>query len=310
MKTLPPRRHRGFTIVELSVICSIVSVLLSLSLPAMQSAQDAARNTACKNRMKQIGLALHNYHSVYRLLPASWYARYTNADSRPWMGWSNSILPFLDQAALYNSISDSLKETKASPQWPSDATFATTVVPELRCPADTTADLNPMRGGFATSNYSGNAGSKPFPRLYAGSVQTYWPGGASIDFGPPKPDTQLTAGIFQLNGRVSFRDITDGTSNTISVTERSAIGAAGLWMGVRANQMENDAITEFSPESKLNRSFIGASSFHVDGLNMLLVDGSTRFVSPDIESGPVIRGQLKVLQALAGRSDGTRIGNF
>ncbi len=108
--------------------------------------------------MKAIGLALQNYHSVYLSLPASTFARYTNADSQAWTGWSYAILPFLDQAKLYNSINTSLSAGNDAPEWPKDPAFAKTVLTEFRCPADTTPDLNPMRGGFATSNYSGNAG--------------------------------------------------------------------------------------------------------------------------------------------------------
>lgn len=291
---------------ELMVASASIGLLVALFVPAAQDARDIARSVACRNQMKQIGLGFHNYHAVYNSLPAAWYARYADGDSVSWTGWSFALLPYLDQAGLYNRGTD----VATNPQWPTVPDIPTVPLSAYRCPADTLGDMNPMRGGFAINNYSGNAGSKAFPRLYSGAMQQYWPGSLPAVFEPAAKQDRLTAGIFQLNGRVGFRDIVDGTSNTLMASERAATSGAGIWMGVRSNQMENDVITEFSEHARLNASITGASSFHNSSVNALLADGSTRVLSQDIESGPVVAGQIKVLQALAGRMDGTPLSSF
>ena len=100
------RRHRsrGFTLIELLVVIAIIAVLIALLLPAVQQAREAARRSQCKNNLKQLGLALHNYHDVHNTLPYGYWSREgtvgvtKNRDS-----WFQRILPFVDQVALFNS---------------------------------------------------------------------------------------------------------------------------------------------------------------------------------------------------------------
>src|SRR3546814_780854 len=100
--------HKGFTLIELLVVIAIIAVLVALLLPAVQQAREAARRSQCKNNLKQIGLALHNYHDTHRVFPPgqmSWFGSDLfplNAGAR--ISWMQQILPFIDQAPLYNSF--------------------------------------------------------------------------------------------------------------------------------------------------------------------------------------------------------------
>src|ERR1700749_1706914 len=96
--------HRGFTLVELLVVIAIIAVLIALLLPAVQQAREAARRSQCKNNLKQIALALHNYHDTYNALP--WGGTTGNGgDVEMALTWRYSILPFIDQAPLFNQMS-------------------------------------------------------------------------------------------------------------------------------------------------------------------------------------------------------------
>jgi prepilin-type N-terminal cleavage/methylation domain-containing protein/prepilin-type processing-associated H-X9-DG protein len=284
------RQKLGFTLVELVTVMGLVSVGLSVSLPGIQKARNQARLTACKNNLKQLGLALHNYHDVYNSLPPGWIIKETKADAGPGFGWGTSILPFVDQAALYNQANFSAppkvdKLTQAS-------------LPVYLCPEDTAAALNSVRGKFATSNYSGNSGDQLLP--------------GSVDLPDPGTDAakKLSTGIFFHNSHVKFRDITDGTSNTIMLGEKSVSSAAGIWMGVRSNQNADDSVTDCNHRSKLNAVIHSFSSLHEGGANFLLVDGSVRFITNTVESKESAEKPVGVYQKLAHKNDGEVIGEF
>src|SRR6187397_1757547 len=106
------RRSAGFTLIELLVVIAIIAVLIALLLTAVQQAREAARRSQCKNNLKQIGLALHNYHDVANGLPQGWIG--VNAMGQPFVdggngwGWAARILPQMDQAPLYNTLNFSL----------------------------------------------------------------------------------------------------------------------------------------------------------------------------------------------------------
>ncbi|VAX38047.1 hypothetical protein-transmembrane region and signal peptide prediction, partial [hydrothermal vent metagenome] len=93
-------KKRGFTVIELIVVSAISASLAALLLPAVQQAREAARRSACKNNLKQIGLAMHNYHDTHRVFPSG----YVSVDSRNQIGWGTFILPFVDQFKLYNAM--------------------------------------------------------------------------------------------------------------------------------------------------------------------------------------------------------------
>jgi prepilin-type N-terminal cleavage/methylation domain-containing protein len=89
-------QRRGFTLIELMVISAVTAVLLALFLPAVAEAQEEARKNQCKNRLKQMGLAMHNYHDTYNTLPPGWVAAKEDAEEGPFLGWQTSLLPFVE----------------------------------------------------------------------------------------------------------------------------------------------------------------------------------------------------------------------
>jgi prepilin-type processing-associated H-X9-DG protein len=284
------RQKLGFTLVELVTVRGLVSVGLSVSLPGIQKARNQARLTACKNNLKQLGLAMHNYHDTMNTLPPGWVIKETKAEAGPGFGWGTMILPYMDQAALYNQAKFSTP--------PALDKLTQTSIPTYLCPEDTAAALNSVRGKFATSNYSGNSGDQLLP--------------GSIDLPDPGTDAakKLSTGIFFHNSRVGFRDITDGLSNTIMVGEKSVSSAAGIWVGVRSNQNAGDSVTDCNHRSKLNAVIHSFSSLHEGGANFLLCDGSVRFVTNTVESKESADKPEGVYQKLAHKSDGEVISNF
>src|SRR5947209_4247938 len=126
------RRRRAFTLIELLVVITIIGVLIALILPAVQAAREAARKAQCSNNLKQMGLALHNYHGTHNVLPSGYV--YQKGYAVGGFGWASMILPHMEQSPLYASINFSL------PAWSSDnATACVTTVNSYQCPTDYTA---------------------------------------------------------------------------------------------------------------------------------------------------------------------------
>lgn len=293
MTSLPKKSRRGFTLLELAAVASIGTVLVSLASPAIQQAREAARRAQCKNNLKQIGLAIHNYHEVGGAFPPGWTNHTPHPGPGPRFGWSTSILPFLDQAPLYKQL-DSNSHRVISRQ-PLETSLAT-----YRCPSDTSSATNPLRGGFGTSNYSGNFGTIAPPRWLTGGMNPGWAGEVST---PTKAD-----GIFWFNSRVRFRDCKDGTSNILFVGERCVSSGSGIWMGVRGNNFENDVVSDVSVGNEMNSGPGAFSSRHEGGGHFLLGDGTVRFLSDTIASGTDEGPGL--YQNLGSRSDGRTLGAF
>lgn len=291
-------RRRGFTLVELLVILGIVAVGLALALPAVEHSAQDARQAHCKNNLKRLGLALHNYHDVYNMFAPGWISRDGTPGLGARSGWQVCILPFADEAPLYNQI-DFTRASPISVNGEPDPPFQKAIL-VYRCPSDPTPKTNPLRGDYGTSNYSGNYGHIPPPRLRPLGMSDFWPGAAEA---PMK-----SAGIFARNSSIGVRDILDGTTNTILASERSVSSGGGIWPGVSDNAHEDDALTDCSHRSRINTSWYGFSSRHKGGVNILMCDGAVRFLSDQVESLP--GPKLGLFQTLAGRSDGQVIGNF
>lgn len=284
------RKKLGFTLVELLTVTSIVTVSMSLLLPGLQKVRNQARVAACKNNMKQLGLAMHNYHDTMNTFPPGWVVKETKAAAGPGYGWGAMVLPYMDQAPLYTQLNFS--------QPPAVDKTTQIKLPGYLCPDDTAAALNSVRGKFATSNYSGNSGDQLLP----GSVDLPDPGTPAAK--------KLWTGILYHNSCVRMRDITDGTSNTFLLGEKSVTSAAGIWIGVRSNQNADDSVTDCNNGSKLNAVIHSFSSLHGGGANFLLVDGSVRFVLDTIDSKEGADAPNGTYQKLAHKSDGTVIGDF
>ncbi len=295
------RHRRGFTLIELLVIAAIVIIGIALALPAVQYSRAQARQNICRNNLKMLAIALHNYHDIYAEFPPGWVAHVPAAGNGARLGWPVFILPMMDYAPLYKRFDFESPMPKADANV-NGAKIFQTVIKEYRCPADSTSATNPMRGDYGTSNYSGNHGNVPLPRWAAGRRTAHWPGQA---------DTPKDAnGVMYYNSSVRMRDMIDGPSNIFLVGERSVTSAAGIWPGVGSNEFENDAVTDCSHASRLNKSPTSFSSGHAGGANFLMCDGAVRFVQDDIDSQSLDTGDLGTYQRLANRRDGKVVGDF
>jgi len=299
------QNRSGFTVIELLITLGIIVICTTLLLPAIQRSRNAARANQCKNNMKQLGLALHNYHDVHSVFPPGWVSHTPFANSPSAFGWQVFILPFIEQAVLYDKFEFSVPVGKeAFGKMFNGNVLEKIIIPTYRCPEDTTAPLNTMRGGWAVSNYSGNFGSNPAPRLAPNGAAEFWPGNLITPL--------RTNGIFWWCSSVRIRDIRDGTSNTLMVGERGVTSAAGIWAGVRSNSIETDQLTDCSFGNEINSNPGAFSSLHPEGSFFLMCDGAVRFLSERLDSR-AINPEFPaggIYQKLSSRNDGQVIGEF
>ena len=312
-------KRSAFTLVELLVVIAIIGVLVALLLPAVQAAREAARRMSCRNNIKQIVLALHNYHDSFRSLPtgAAPSSRFPT-DPSTW-SWHSLLLPRIDQGPLHDLLRpntpQSLLEALSDP---AKVAALQQPISSFRCPSDSGPDLNANRhldlGGLdlpvATTNYLGCAG---------------------VDTSSP------TDGLFYFNSNHRFRDILDGLSNTFAVGERSTLAikgnvlpAAGVWAGAASfpcnTALPNDCVTGFYASVSMElQTGVGLGSVggtapswgytsqHPGGALFGLADGSVRFVSETIDSrignvnDPSTWGTYQLLGV---RADGLPIGDY
>ena len=252
------RKSRGFTLIELLVVIAIIAVLISLLLPAVQQAREAARMSQCKNNLKQIGLALHNYEGTHRVFPPACINNpYLNGSSNgisygdsshngtSGFGWGVFLLPFLEQGNLYQSF-----DTSIACWSPINASSAKSKVAVFLCPSATGGSdgFNLQKQGadsrhgvpltrddgtniyFAHSHYVTNAGvNQPW-----GRAPQY-----CYNFDVPEPVSGapdcVINGPFYPNSHTRVADVSDGLSNTIFIGERSSILSNNTWVGVVPN---------------------------------------------------------------------------
>ncbi len=205
------RRRVAFTLVELLVVIAIIGILVGLLLPAVQQAREAARRMQCSNNLKQIGLALHNYHDTYNKFPQG-FTRFHS-----W-GWAVRVLPFMEQRNLFDRLATDSGNWGPINNATNPVLLATlqTKLSGFRCPSDTGPDINDKRtlGGrqVSMSNYIGVNGSLLFQHL----GQWY-----DAESTPGNPATYVGGnGALFMDSKIGLRDITDGTSNTLLVGER------------------------------------------------------------------------------------------
>lgn len=224
-------QQRGFTLVELLVVIAIIGVMVGLLLPAVQAAREAARRMSCSNNMKQIGLGLHNYHAAYdRLVMQRGGTRNTGTGddnhNNLSLSWLVGILPFVEQQALWEQISNPLNvnrdgSVRAVPfpamgavPWNDNYRPWLTQVPGYRCPSD---PAEATANTVAVNNYVACTGDAYFEQHHSG-VQ---------DNGVPHPDgtwgeaagSRWARGAFRARSFTRFRDFLDGTANTIAAGE-------------------------------------------------------------------------------------------
>lgn len=275
---LPIARRRGFTLVELLVVLAILLVIAALLTPALADARDAARRSQCKNNLKQITIALHNYHETYDCFPPGWISTDSMPDKNYGYGWGFSLLPFVEQGRLYNAIA-------LSQPMPAANKLLQTKISSYRCPVDPTPAINPLRSNYGTSNYSGNAGTHEAAKTNKkGSELTSWLSPRRTQFWPGEvPVLPRSNGIFWMNSRIRIRDISDGTANTFCIGERGIKSGAAIWPGVGRNDFADDVVTHCAPGNEINKRFTSFSSGHPGGAYFALCDGSVRFVNETIK---------------------------
>jgi len=256
-------RRRAFTLVELLVVIAIIGILVALLLPAIQAAREAARRTQCNNHLKQIGIGLQNYHDTYRIFPPS----YVNNGPEIMWGWGLLILPQMEHQALYDSIDPvTWGGGGGNPVHRADQNLNLQLkIPGYRCPSDPhRSDTNPYfaaTGAGGASNYVISEGV------------------ASYDTG-----IQHTAH--------TMADIIDGTSNTILVGERDTYQHAGaIWPG-RQNSTAAVGFRSIYPPNWRGADHWNSptciryvlSSEHSGGVNVVLCDGTVRWLGDSIEA--------------------------
>jgi prepilin-type N-terminal cleavage/methylation domain-containing protein/prepilin-type processing-associated H-X9-DG protein len=327
------RRSRGFTLIELLVVIAIIAILIALLLPAVQQAREAARRTQCKNNLHQIGLALHNYIDVHGIFPMASYWDLTpltnpsagidpNVVNSQW-GWAVMILPYLDQATVFNQLNPGPILFEQAANDPARLRTLQTPLAVYICPSDPESGTNRLRPFLAKSSGGACVGMRlPANTEFAKSNYMGSNGDKSSD------------GIFSSGGgRVRIRDILDGTSNTFLVGERGSQNGhwAGVWAGQEAlcdeptnvwiiagqtrYQMNTGADSgdpdPNSPAPPTEQKLIAYSSPHEGGAHFLMCDGSARFISENIQWNDKPTGLDEgTYHSLASRADNRPIGEF
>lgn len=219
------RSKAGFTLVELLVVIAIIGVMVGLLLPAVQSAREAARRMSCQNNLKQVGLALHNYHDTMRSFPPSavWGVGQQAPFTLPYHHtWLVMLLPYMEQQGLYDAID------KRLPIWPQVLPGTTQLVrsqeiPTLRCPSDAGSTGPADNHTLAVTNYAGSEGYHWWETAMIGPTSfPEAPGWADRLTG-----TADFSGLFTSNRTRKMKDILDGTSNVIVVAEKDSAGHGG-----------------------------------------------------------------------------------
>lgn len=305
------RKRGGFTLIELLVVIAIIAVLISLLLPAVQQAREAARRSQCRNNLKQIGLAMHNYESTYGCFPPGGIGSGASSNS-PAASAFVVMLAYLEQNSTYNQYNFNVVYTDPANQ----AVTAQRIAAYL-CPSMNIARPMPLpecgEPLFAPGSYLLCEGTGALQAQGKGIFPLNLPGYVTAD-GPI------------ISRPVRIADVTDGTTNTIAVGETSynyrnlnwstaacpspsVMGGTprlgyGVWAGGwpgRAVGNTSKTINDTSATSVLsiNGQF---SSSHIGGVMFLLADGSARFTSQNIDK--------PLLTALGSRADGEVVGEF
>ncbi len=325
-------RQRGFTLIELLVVIAIIAILVALLLPAVQQAREAARRTQCKNNLKQIGLALHNYHDTYSMFPPgrtrNTYAGIVDAWYTGNIAWQPRILPQIEQGNIFQIIDWNMGQGTSATDGHGGANGVNPtgarrqVIPAFRCPSD------PGSGQVPWVTQAGAPVSGQTPNLaYASNNYVAAVGDTTrLNANPP--------GLFGQNTRRKMRDISDGTSNTLIVSEtvigfyRIATNDAGNRTLCAAGAKDTNTSRQagmswfyaYFPQCAFFSSFVGpnskeydcgvnsdrvnqaARSVHTGGVQGLLADGSVRFFSENID--------LQTWRNLGNIADGQVVGEF
>jgi prepilin-type N-terminal cleavage/methylation domain-containing protein len=287
IESYTPRRRSGFTLIELLVVIAIIAVLIALLLPAVQAAREGARRAGCQNGLKQIGLALHHYHSVHDVFAIGYVASPnvdTNATAPGW-GWASAILPGLEQSGVYNATNFNLPIES-----PDNSTTRLTALAVFVCPTDR------FTGQFTMKNATGQAIADACTTSFAGNF------GRDINIAR-FPDTGN--GMFLRNRPVGIREVTDGTGQTILVGERGSLLTQVPWAGainkgvlrITPGSPSQSTATKNAPVQPLGRADTAGGtntrlfwepddffSPHPAGIHFLMGDGSVKFIKSSVNA--------------------------
>lgn len=311
-------KRRGFTLIELLVVIAIIAILVALLLPAVQQAREAARRSSCKNNLKQLGVALHNYHDTHGQLPCG---SQDSAPNRIWQGGTArkgsvlvKLLPEVEQGNIFRKLDFNgdvvaqLNSAALDFMWRKE-------IETFVCPSDDYIDP-----GEGKSNYAPSLGAQAMPGR---SCNTY-PGNTFGTGGTGHGSTgngQTISGLFsRYQWAAKLRDITDGTANTIAMGEiRPKCGDhhRGGWANPNALWTATTAPINHATCANENGGIGGANgcnadgnwqtsqgfkSRHVGGAQFVFADGSVHFLSENIN--------YRTYQQLGDRRDGEVVGEF
>lgn len=276
-----PSFRRAFTLIELLVVIAIIAVLIALLLPAVQQAREAARRSQCRNNLKQYGLALHNYHDVHRLFPIG------NLGGRYWT-FQSMILPYLEQTPLFNQCNYAYPGTcfqSSVAAGPGNSAVQKSI-PIYGCPSDPNAGKiykDASIGSIATGSYLGVMGTS---------------------------STNETGLLFS-NSHTSFKDVIDGTSNSLAMGERGIpddlywgffVCGFGNVNGKGDGDNLLTTLTGLGPGKPDGTHNLHFWTYHTGGAHFQMADGSVRFISNNIN--------FSTLQSLSTIRGGELLGEF
>ncbi len=335
------RVSRGFTLVELLVVIAIIGVLVALLLPAVQAAREAARRIQYSNNMKQIGLALHNFHDTYNVLPGHIHFQNRIGLNGNYWTWKTGLLPFMEQQNIFDLLlvastelasDDRLSIGSAHMAGGDPGRRAVMQTPNLtfRCPSDIgeplsqTGDWTALRQGLdgnyipqARSNYVGSNHSHLHRRNESAN-------GVFVNSRIPSVGVPWTTNAGWSAQSKGLRDIIDGTSNTIAVGERASRLRGVLMRAsvVYASNGSQERDLEMNPPRPvgspqvtaagawtINSDARGFSSRHPGGANFVMADGAVKFISETIDhitDDPI----NSTFQRLIARNDEQVVGEF
>ena len=308
MNKLKLKRRHGFTLIELLVVIAIIAILIALLLPAVQQAREAARRSTCKNNLKQLGLALHNYHDAHRAFPPSRLDPKVEIEDNAgndssYHSWTTMILPYIDQGNIYNNMN-------YNSAWSAlvNRPMVSRQIPVFACPStpgDNRKDPHWVVGAAAGDYGSVNEVKK---KVYTDVL------------GLADPGSNARAGALAKYLPNKLRDVTDGSSNTIMLAEAAGqpnvyvasgpmtpelfalysddkitdlggtyapadgTGWADPDCGFSINGATNDGLDKYGPRMINAINVSEAYSFHTGGAHFAFADGSVHFLSENIDT--------------------------